>query len=93
LLLHITLAFDKVFQTPLFKGLKMSLTNTELQTVFNRSKLPQLGYTFQKALACDAIKTCLVRIATNMQNKPATAPIRISKAQQRPAKTYWFNNI
>jgi len=71
----------------------MSLTNTELQAVFDRSRLPQLGYTFQKALACDAIKTCLVRIATNMQNKPATALVRTSKAPQRPAKTYWFNNI
>ncbi len=82
-----------IFQTPLIKGLKMSLTNTELQTVFNNSKLPQLGYTFQTALACDAIKTCLVRIATNMQTKSATAPVIKHKAFQKPAKQYWFNNI
>lgn len=61
----------------------MSPTNADLETVFKHSRLPSLGYTFQSAIACDALKTCLVRIATNMQNKAA----------QTPAKQYWFNQI
>ncbi|MDP3088843.1 MAG: hypothetical protein Q8M99_11740 [Methylotenera sp.] len=48
----------------------MQPTINELQAAFNRSRLTQLGYTLQTALDCDALKTCLVRIATNMQ-KPA----------------------
>ena len=47
----------------------MSPTNADLETVFKHSRLPSLGYTFQSAIACDALKTCLVRIATNMQKK------------------------
>jgi hypothetical protein len=71
----------------------MSPTNTDLQAVFNNSKLPQLGYTFQSAINCDAIKTCLVRIATNMQNKAAVAPVIKQQAPKQPMKQYWFNNI
>jgi hypothetical protein len=58
-------------------------TNTDLEAVFQHSKLPSLGYTFQSAITCDAIKTCLVRIALNTQKQAAIAP----------PKQYWWHNI
>jgi len=61
----------------------MQLTNNELELAFKQSRLPSLGYTFQSAITCAALKTCLVRIATNMQNKAAIVP----------AKQYWWQNI
>jgi len=59
----------------------MAPTNDDLQAAFNNSKLPQLGYTFQKALNCDALKTCLVRKAIIMQ-KPA--PVVLPKHSLKP---------
>lgn len=61
----------------------MSPTNADLETVFKHSRLPSLGYSFQSAIACDALKICLVRIATNMQKKAATS-------QQNQ---YWWQGI
>lgn len=46
----------------------MAPTNDDLQLAFNNSTLPQLGYTFQKALDCDALKICLVRLS-DIQHK------------------------
>lgn len=51
----------------------MSPTINELEAAFNRCKLRRLGYTLQSALACDALKTCLVCISINMQKQAATA--------------------
>lgn len=59
----------------------MSPTNTELKAAFNRSKLPQLGYTLQTALNCDALKTCLVRMVSNMQKQKH---IPLPKRQAQP---------
>lgn len=61
----------------------MQPSTSELIKAFNRCKLQRLGYSFDSAMDCDEIKTCLVRIATNMYNKAAQAPV----------KQYWFNQI
>lgn len=58
----------------------MPPSTTDLEAAFNRSRLRYQGYSFQTAIACAAIKTCLVRMALIAQNKAASAP----------AKHYWW---
>lgn len=58
----------------------MQPSTTDLQAAFNRTGLRRDGYSFQKAIECDLLKKCLVRIALNMQNKATTAP----------HKPYWW---
>ena len=58
----------------------MSPTNNDLLVAYNNSQLPRLGYTFQSALDCDALKTCLVRMAIIMQK-----PARIVLPRRTPA--------
>jgi len=61
----------------------MQPTTDDLQAAFNRSKLPRLGYSFQAAMDCVALKICLVRISLNMQKH---IPIVLPK---HPAAPHW----
>lgn len=60
----------------------MPLTNEDLQAAFNRSQLKSLGYSFQSAMNCAALKICLVRLATLAQNKMSEV--------KHPAKYWWL---
>lgn len=80
----------------------MQVTINELEKAYKQSRLPSLGYSFQSALACSALKICLVRIATNLQKKAATGPLSPqgaspqnigAKAPYSYVKQYWWQNI
>jgi len=61
----------------------------DLQTAFNTSQLPRLGYTFERAMQSKALVTCLIRLA---QRKTPQQPIpKISR--KNGAKEYWYNKI
>lgn len=57
-------------------------TNSKLQQAFNRTSLASLGYTLESALRTPALAICLNRLAQLQQ-----------KQQQKPVKTYWYQNI
>jgi hypothetical protein len=61
----------------------MQLTTTDLQTAFNRSQLPRQGYNFQTAIECDALRICIVRLATLSQRK---------LNEVKPTPPYWWLN-
>jgi hypothetical protein len=62
---------------------------SDLQTAFNTSQLPRLGYTFERAMQSKALVTCLIRLA---QRKTTQQPIpKISR--KNGAKEYWYNKI
>lgn len=59
----------------------------DLQTAFLRSSLPRLGYTFQAAMEYQALRTCVVRLATlATKAKPLPSPKKVIKPM-------WYHNI
>ena len=62
----------------------MQPTTADLQAAFNRSKLPALGYSFQSAIACVALKICLNRLA-HQQATPLPAP--------KALRHFWYQDI
>ncbi|TFW72076.1 hypothetical protein C3Y98_04550 [Methylotenera oryzisoli] len=59
----------------------------DLQTAFNTSQLPRLGYTFERAMQSKALVTCLTRLA---QRKTPQQPIP-KNSRKNAAQTYWYN--
>ncbi len=61
----------------------------DLQTAFNTSQLPRLGYTFERAMQSKALVTCLIRLA---QRKTLQQPIP-KNSRKNGAKEYWYNKL
>jgi hypothetical protein len=61
----------------------------ELQTAFNTSQLPRLGYTFERAMQSKALVLCLTRLA---QRKTTQQPIP-KNSRAKPAQEYWYDNL
>lgn len=65
----------------------MQPTQADLQIAFMRSSLPTLGYTFQTAMEYQALRTCVVRLATlATKAKPLPSPKKVIKPM-------WYHNI
>jgi len=61
----------------------MNISIENLRAAYERTKLPQNGWSFEQALACQMINKCLHRVAQNEINKKAIPP----------AKKYWWENV
>lgn len=61
----------------------MQTAQTDLETAFKASKLPQLGYSFEAAINTPALAICLKHLA---QRKAPQMP-------EKPVREYWFNKI
>jgi len=61
----------------------------ELQTAFNTSNLPRLGYTFERAMQSKALVICLTRLA---QRKTPQKPIP-KKSRKNAAQEYWYDKL
>lgn len=68
------------------------VTTAELKSAYMRTGLNRIGYSFEKAMQCDPVKKCLVRMALNGQKK-VTAVSSKQAPRVKPAREYWFNNI
>lgn len=78
---------------------QITVTEIELKAAFERTELKQNGYTFQKAMDCEATKKCLMRLALNAQNKVAkaapaakvvTSKKKVTIDTQTPQRELWF---
>lgn len=67
----------------------MQVTLSELESAFHSSRLPQLGYTFDKALNNHGLAICLKHLA---QRKTPQQPIP-KNSRAKPAQEYWYNKI
>jgi hypothetical protein len=61
----------------------------ELQTAFNTSQLPRLGYTFERAMQSKALVLCLTRLA---QRKTPQQPMP-KNSRAKPAQEYWYDKL
>ena len=61
----------------------MQTAQTDLETAFKASKLPQLGYSFEAAINTPALAICLKHLA---QRKPPQMPAS-------NVRKYWWNKF
>lgn len=60
----------------------MQLSTHELEAAFMRTSLQAQGYSFSSAMNCEALKICIVRLATIAQRK---------FTEVKPSPPYWWN--
>lgn len=70
----------------------MQVTLSELECAFHSSKLPQLGYTFDKALNNRGLAICLKHLAERKVSQQSE-PVSEKQPKKTGAKTYWYQNI
>ena len=72
----------------------MQVALSELYSAFLSSKLPQLGYTFDKALNNKGLAICLKHLAERKAPQQLE-PVRVKKSASIKTgnKTYWYQKI
>jgi hypothetical protein len=72
----------------------MEPTLQELQDAYNRTNLNRAGITFDKALACNLTKNCLVRLAfikRKHSSEVLEAPPALEQIQPAAVQKQWWN--